>query len=203
MNIYELTDTWDDAGVTWAGIKLNVTNTASGASSNLIDLAIGGVSHLKVNNLGQTTLSAGGVTNRPVLLLECGAGIGGFSMTRGISTFYIKSVGEANFTQVSTNNGGMGFNCTGNALATATRGAFHFSQDLNSWTGFAALMDLGTVAANPKPAARVVQDTVVKATWNSDGSITAPTLTLTALPTVNPGVTGALWNDAGTLKVSA
>lgn len=40
--IYNLTDTWDAAGTTFAGIKMAVTNTASGASSKLLDLTISG-----------------------------------------------------------------------------------------------------------------------------------------------------------------
>lgn len=53
--IYNLTDTWNDAGVTWNGIKLNVTNTASAAGSKLIDLQIGGITLfniLKSGNVG-------------------------------------------------------------------------------------------------------------------------------------------------------
>lgn len=40
--IYNLTDTWDAAGTTFSGIKMAVTNTASSASSKLLDLTISG-----------------------------------------------------------------------------------------------------------------------------------------------------------------
>ena len=40
--IYNLTDTWNAAGTTFAGIKMAVTNTASGASSKLLDLTVSG-----------------------------------------------------------------------------------------------------------------------------------------------------------------
>jgi len=40
--IYNLTDTWNAAGTTFAGIKMAVTNTASSASSNLLDLTVSG-----------------------------------------------------------------------------------------------------------------------------------------------------------------
>jgi hypothetical protein len=40
--IYNLTDTWNDAGTTFAGIKMAVTNTSSGASSKLLDLTVSG-----------------------------------------------------------------------------------------------------------------------------------------------------------------
>lgn len=40
--IYNLTDTWGAAGTTFAGIKMAVTNTASSASSKLLDLSVSG-----------------------------------------------------------------------------------------------------------------------------------------------------------------
>jgi hypothetical protein len=40
--IYNLTDTWNAAGTTFAGIKMVVTNTASGASSKLLDFSVSG-----------------------------------------------------------------------------------------------------------------------------------------------------------------
>lgn len=40
--IYNLTDTWNAGGTTFAGIKMAVTNTASGASSKLLDLTVSG-----------------------------------------------------------------------------------------------------------------------------------------------------------------
>ncbi len=42
--IYNLSDTWNDAATTWNGIKLAVTNTASSASSNLLNLTVTGAS---------------------------------------------------------------------------------------------------------------------------------------------------------------
>lgn len=41
-NIYDLADTWNAGGTTFAAIKMNVTNTASAAGSQLIDLQTGG-----------------------------------------------------------------------------------------------------------------------------------------------------------------
>jgi hypothetical protein len=40
--IFDLVDQWADAAVTFTGIKLNVTDTASAAASNLMDLQVGG-----------------------------------------------------------------------------------------------------------------------------------------------------------------
>ena len=43
---------WNDAGVVFTGLKLNVTDTASAAGSNLLDLQVGGTSKLIVSAAG-------------------------------------------------------------------------------------------------------------------------------------------------------
>lgn len=57
--IYDLLDTWNNAGTVFSGIKLNVTNTASAAGSKLIDLQIGGSTFFNVDKSGQVALLAG------------------------------------------------------------------------------------------------------------------------------------------------
>jgi hypothetical protein len=57
--IYDFTDTWTSAGTTYNGIKLNVTNTASSASSLLMDLQIDAVSKFKVDKLGAIKVVGG------------------------------------------------------------------------------------------------------------------------------------------------
>jgi len=53
--IYDLTDTWNNAGTSFNGIKLNVTDTASAAGSKLVDVQIGGVSKFTVGKTGTVT----------------------------------------------------------------------------------------------------------------------------------------------------
>lgn len=50
-----LTQTWNASGVTFTGLKLNITNTASASGSMLIDLQIGDVSKFKVDPNGYAT----------------------------------------------------------------------------------------------------------------------------------------------------
>ena len=50
--IYDLTDTWNNAGISFNGIKLNVTDTASAAGSKLVDIQISGVSKFTVGKTG-------------------------------------------------------------------------------------------------------------------------------------------------------
>ena len=53
--IYDLTDTWNNAGTSFNGIKLNVTDTASSVGSKLIDVQISGVSRFTVGKTGTVT----------------------------------------------------------------------------------------------------------------------------------------------------
>ena len=48
----DITQTWNNAGVTFSGIKSNITNTASGAASLLLDLQVGGVSQFSIDKAG-------------------------------------------------------------------------------------------------------------------------------------------------------
>jgi hypothetical protein len=57
--IYDLTDTWNNAGTSFNGIKLNITDTASSVGSKLIDVQIGGVSKFTVGKTG--TITATGI----------------------------------------------------------------------------------------------------------------------------------------------
>lgn len=62
--ILNLTQTWDNAGVTFIGMKLNVTDTASATGSLLMDLQVGGSGKFNVDKVGsvfsQGTLYAQG-----------------------------------------------------------------------------------------------------------------------------------------------
>jgi hypothetical protein len=56
--ISNVTATWNNAGITYNGIKLNVTDTASNTASLLLDLQVGGVSKFKVSKAGVVTPAA-------------------------------------------------------------------------------------------------------------------------------------------------
>jgi len=53
--IYDLTDTWNNAGISWYGVKLNVTDSASASGSKLLDLQISGASKFTVGKTGNVT----------------------------------------------------------------------------------------------------------------------------------------------------
>lgn len=56
--VYDMTDTWNDAGTTFTAVKMNVTNTASNANSNLILAQIDGADKFKVRADGSLFVGA-------------------------------------------------------------------------------------------------------------------------------------------------
>jgi hypothetical protein len=52
-----MVDTWNNAGTTFTGIGLSVTDTASAAGSLLMDLQVGGSSKFSVTKAGTTTIN--------------------------------------------------------------------------------------------------------------------------------------------------
>jgi hypothetical protein len=60
VNALNITQTWNNSGVTFTAIESNVTDTASGASSLLMDLQVGASSMFKVSKAGLITTPASG-----------------------------------------------------------------------------------------------------------------------------------------------
>jgi hypothetical protein len=56
-SVPDMVATWNDVAVTFNGIKLNVTDTASAAASKLIDLQVGSVTKFNVTKAGNTTIA--------------------------------------------------------------------------------------------------------------------------------------------------
>jgi hypothetical protein len=55
--VLDATQTWNNGGVTFTGIKANITDTASAAASLLEDLQVGGSSKYKVSKAGTVTIA--------------------------------------------------------------------------------------------------------------------------------------------------
>lgn len=56
-NIFDMTDSWNNAPTVFTAIKMNVTDTASDPNSLLTDLQVGGVSKFSVNKAGVVALT--------------------------------------------------------------------------------------------------------------------------------------------------
>ena len=55
--MHELTRVWNEGSTVFDAIRMDVTDTASAASSRLLELAVGGVSQFRVDRAGNATLS--------------------------------------------------------------------------------------------------------------------------------------------------
>lgn len=64
-NIYNMADTWDDAGTTFTSILMNVTDTNSASDSLLMDLQVGGASRAHVTKSGRISAGIGYVFGQP------------------------------------------------------------------------------------------------------------------------------------------
>jgi len=53
VGIYDMTDTWNNAGTAFTAIKMNVADAASAAGSKLLDIQKGGSSYLELNKSGE------------------------------------------------------------------------------------------------------------------------------------------------------
>ena len=77
--LLNLTQTWNSAGTTFTGVKLNVTDTASAAASNLLDLQVGGVSKFAVAKSGNLTIPSVATLNSSQAQFPLGSVVAGNS----------------------------------------------------------------------------------------------------------------------------
>ena len=87
QNIFDLVDTWNNGATTFTAIKMNVTDTASGGASSLLDIGTGGgtyVSQFNVRKDGYAN-AAGGFTVAPAsgnvsIALSTAGGVSGIGI---------------------------------------------------------------------------------------------------------------------------
>lgn len=77
--LLDLASTWNNAGVTFTGVKLNVTDTASAAASNLFDLQVGSVSKFAVAKSGNLTIPSVATLNSSQAQFPLGSVVAGNS----------------------------------------------------------------------------------------------------------------------------
>lgn len=58
-DIFDMADTWNDAGTVFTSIKMDVTDTASNAASLLMDLQVGSASKFSVDKTGRVFADGG------------------------------------------------------------------------------------------------------------------------------------------------
>ena len=65
VNIFDMADTWNNVATTYTAIKMNVTDTASNASSLLLDLQVGTLAAFNVQKNGITRIWQVGTSSLP------------------------------------------------------------------------------------------------------------------------------------------
>lgn len=115
--IVDTAQSWNNAGVTFTGWKLNVTNTASAAASMLLDLQVGGGTKFNVTRDGSgyfaQSLAAGNTTNNNpgTIRLDTGtvtASTPGFNVTQTWNQGGTNFIGLfANFTDTASAGGSL------------------------------------------------------------------------------------------------
>lgn len=194
QDIFDMADTWNDAGTTFTGIKMNITDTASAAGSLLMDLQVGGVSQFAVDKTGRTFFGEDDVfIYRPTT-----------NVLAVVANNFLSAAFRNNGVNVSS-AGAFGFNTTTSGASTpdtfiardasgiiAQRNGANAqkSRVYNTFTDFSngewleAGFDSNAAILRPQ----------------ANGTGTVRDLHISGLPTSNPGP-GILWNDAGTVKV--
>lgn len=85
--IFNGTATWNAGGITFNGIKTNITDTASASASKLLDLQVGGVSKISVDKSGNASIA------------------GTYQSTKACATGFIRVTGAGNYCQRNTGGG--------------------------------------------------------------------------------------------------
>jgi hypothetical protein len=85
-----LTQTWTNAAVTYTGLQVNVTDTASASASLLMDLRVGGVSRASVRKDGRIFATNPGYNQPAFSFASLGGGLG----TNGTNAYIILTASE-------------------------------------------------------------------------------------------------------------
>lgn len=204
VDFSNLSSTWNDGATTFNGIKLNVTNTASASDSKLLDLQVGGVTKFRVDpfngdlefsssiSTGQAQIKVGGTNilkmygsgwgNQPLHVLSLGGVnvVAGASLRWANQTFLYSSA--ANVIDQYNGVNGQAYH-----LYNTRTDENNYERGFMKWNSNA--LEIGAEAAGTG---------VVRAV-----RIPSAIVEITSLPTTDPTSAGQLWNDSGTLKVSA
>lgn len=172
-----VTQTWNTTGTPTA-LKLDVTDTASNASSLLMDLRVGGVSQFSVSKAGagifSTAVEAGGTT----------LSSGGITLNNARSVNFAGTLaGTVNWGDLFIARDAANTLALRNGANAQTFNTYGLYVDASNYRRVALAMTFAGVATL-KPAGSGV---------GAVGNV----LHISGLPTSNPGP-GILWNNAGT-----
>jgi len=236
-NIYNMADTWNDGATTFTAIKMNVTDTASDASSLLMDLQVGGDSEFSVSKTGVIEFASLGFASRGQIKRVSASAVGvglstGIRFASSTDGAVVSASNYFGFSSLSAFNSSVTadlklYRDAANTLAQRNGANAQTFNIYNTYTdasnyerGFLKwnfnVLEIGTESsgsATPRGlrirASGRQADINVGQTYNEISFVagscvfSVPTISMASLPTADPVVAGQLWNDAGTLKISA
>jgi hypothetical protein len=196
VKVLDLSATWNDAGVTFTGLKFNVTDTASNAASLLLDLQVGGTSKFYIDKSGTIKINE----NYPTIDFVYG--------------LRFKASGSSSLPGVSVAADGVNIRSdavyrfhSGTNLASGSPDIFLYrdaAATLAQRNGTNAqtfrLYNTWTDASNYERLGINWGSNIVTIKPEAAGTGTVRVLHISGLPTSNPGP-GILWNDSNTVKV--
>lgn len=196
----EVTQTWNNAAVTFTGLKFDATDTASAAASKLFDLQVGGAGRLSVSKTGLVTSE-----NGPHSAVFGSNGTEAYYEVQysGQPRSALQQSGLRNNAdgQVSWSSSGTN-HAASRDLILARDAAGTLAQrsgtNAQTWRTYGTYTD----ASNYRRVA-IAMTTAGVASIAPEGAGTGASgnvLHISGLPTSNPGA-GILWNDGGTVKV--
>jgi len=217
VKVLDLSATWNASGVTFTGLKFNVTDTASAATSLLLDLQVGGTGKVQVTKTNSKTSSPGllfgnlgtNTGNIAVYRISAGASESGF-FSSSDDLYWTQNSSVAKM--VLKNSVGLqlppssylGFGSTTDLLNTAAFDTLLYrdaAATLAQRNGTNAqtfrLYNTYTDASNYERLAITWGSNIVSIKPENAGTGSARVLYISGLPTSNPGA-GILWNNAGT-----
>ena len=206
--IYSLADTWNDGATTFTGIGLNVTDTASSASSLLMDLQVGGTSQFSVERDGDIRVLQTGVFNFGTRANIRSGSDNNVVFGRTSTQFWV-GLNEVVVAPLSGGYFGLGqYGTTVGVLPStinvklypeaagtlAQRNGTN-AQTFNLYGTYTDASNLRRLVINMSAAG------VAEIKPNGLGTgVSGNVLHISGLPTANPGP-GILWNNAGTVEV--
>jgi|GEM_PF-1763805 len=172
--LLDLTQTWNTSGTPTA-IKLNITDTASNANSNLMELKVGGVSRVTVNKTGATTIRSTTANESGVLSAELLAS-GGWTSTGW--------TGSNPFTHTVGNT-----NVLSNTFAAVVNTFYQIAYTITGRTAGSVTIALGgqsvasiNATGTFGPRATTTGNFTVTPTTDFDGTITLSVKSITSYP---------------------
>jgi len=208
--VLAMAQTWNASGTTFTGLKMNVTDTASAAASNLLDLQVGGVSSFSVAKNGEINSptniapiiyateirgSGGATSGQWLQFIGNGIYIDRVGRRAGLSRFGVDLHTTSHVAWASLNNaeGAKDLSLFRDAADTLAQRRDANAQAFNLYNTF-------TDASNHERARLGWAGNAFEIKPEAAGTGTTRVVHISGLPTSNPGP-GILWNDGGTVKV--